>query len=812
MPSTHVLDRIKPFALLAIVSALVFLPHLIGLGVYVGDSDRMNHSLTALAAYIQGFSTGVIPLWNPKVFGGYSLVALPYQYPNPVALLAYLLGVKDIYHFAGYEAMVLLCFAGWSAYLFIRTSGRSQMAAFVGAVLYQTCALSILKIGQNDMSFLSIVLIPILLLGVKRLAKRPCVLSYSILFFVALALLNFSFLQKVAYAILLASAYAIWLSREQRSWRPLLLSISAAAPAVILAFPRLITVAQDFSEGNRTPGPSLGVFELYNATGFSLLEILRWFDERIFGATFLEMAKLGNGFNAHEGFLIYMTAFAPFLLAYALFKRLPWRAGENDAKFSVFVCLVVFTCVLTAPGYWMLWRSFFRIEFIHFRVLILALLPLSLLIALAIDSFRDIKNSAQISVTKANAWNIALLAFAVIISIEVFAQFANNMGFQTMAISGHRLQGGSVLRILASLITLGVLWWLAVSGALNGKQIQIAVSVLVCTQATAFAMLTVWGPGRWADPTAFKTPTRAFAKLGEFSMPSDAALASLHGRLEAQEFRTSFICPPDQVGIFCPTHIANFWGLRSIDGYVSNVPRRLASLPLGAKTSNRVITFFSQDQLDWPLLGLFNVKYAVDFRPELFTNAVKQPGNLYRELRPSDLLVHENTKPVAPRVFFSESIITVPDINAAIEKILPGGKSRQEGYTPAQQSISEGFPSDGKFVGSGEIKLTVNWNTATVAVSPAEGQRFLVLNERYDKNWVALDNSGNELPIYPTNVFMRGVVVEPGVTSIEFEYRPFMARIEAWYFYVVGAILAILGLAFVASMNRKTMADNAITT
>lgn len=767
----------------------------------------MSHSLTTLAAYLEGIRAGEIPLWNEAVFGGYSLVALAYQYPNPVALIAAVLGVSDVYSFAGYEAAVLLCLAGWSAYAFLRTSSRTRIAAVAGAVLYQTCALSILKIGQNDMSFLAIVLLPLLLLGIKTLARTPGIGAYLGVTVVASLLLNFSFLQKVAYVGLLATAYAIWLSREQRSWRPLLLSSLGAAPALISAIPRIITVAEDFAVGNRTSGPPLGIAELYAATSFSKVEILRWFDERIFGDGFSEMAVLGNHYNVHEGFLLYMTAFAPFLLLYAVLKRLPWRLGDADAKFSFYVCAFAFTCVFTATGYWLLWRTFFRVDFIHFRILLIAILPACLLIALVIDSLEDrspVSNPGLLR--KKPVWIIGLTTFATLIVVELIAQIANANGMHTPEIHGHRAQGGAVLRIFLSTGLLILLWRLKYSGTISGKQAQVSLAVMLITQATAFAALTVWGPGRWEYPTAFKTGTRAFAHLGEFKTPSNEARTDIRSRLQADSYRTSFICPTDQVGVFCPTQIANFWHLRSIDGYVSTVPIRLARLPFGPNVSGRVITFFKEDQLNWPLLGLLNVRYAIDFRPELFTNAVRTSSEKYRELRSTDLVVHENPMPVAPRAFFASSVTSAPDMAAAITWLFPRGVSRDEGYDPVRTSVAEGLPADGVYPTDGKLSAVFKWHRATVSVSPHSQPRFLVLNELFEKNWVARDESDHPLPIYPTNVFMRGVIVPARVTQIEFEYRPFMARPIAYIFYAGGLLLALFGAMLIAKLaNRKSV-------
>jgi len=780
---------IWPVLVIVAISALLFLPHLAGWGVFVGDSDRMNHSLTAFSAFLDGFAEGRVRLWNESLFGGYSLVALPYYYVSPIVALAALLRVDDVYLFAGWEAFVLHAMAGITAYAFLRGSGRSPLAACTGAVLYQTCALTVAKISQNDLSFIVIVLVPVLLSAVRRAAAKSGLAIYLALFVIAATLLTFTFLQKAAYAALLAALYTAWLAYKRRTWQPILFNVAAAIPAAIIAMPRLITVGEDFAQGNRWSSEVKTISSVYDGIGYTRHEILRWFDDRLFGATFEEMSKLAQSFNLHEGFLLYMTAFVPFLLVYVVWRGLPWRRQDSESKFFLFFLLLCFLFMFSMTAYWLLWTAFFRMDFIHFRILVVAMLPCVALVALFIDDIRE--RFAVSPKSRALSTPIVVVAAAgFVLAIEAIAYVINARGLFLPDGFGHYLQGGAIFRVAASASGLVVLWQLARGGVVV-RQLYIAVATLMIVQGAAYAALTIWGPERWPNPPTFRSPTRLMAQSDDYRRPSPVALQDVRFRLEADRYRTIFVCPRRELAIFCPSQIANLWRLRALDGYVSNIPMRLAALPFGTALSQRALSFLDISQIDWPLMGLFNVKYALMFRPELFTNAVREADQPVREVSATDLIIESNPALVTSRLFFVRQVVGVPDIAAAVQDLIHDGRSNSAGYRPEQRSVVEGMPSR-EFATDGSAAGRFDWDRVTVDLSPSPQERFLVLNERYESLWQAVDETGNVLRVLPTNVMMRGVVVPANARRVVFDYRPFMARPASLIFYLIGFLWAAL--------------------
>ena len=53
---------------------------------------------------------------------------------------------------------------------------------------------------------------------------------------------------------------------------------------------------------------------------------------------------------------------------------------------------------------------------------------------------------------------------------------------------------------------------------------------------------------------------------------------------------------------------------------------------------------------------------------------------------------------------------------------------------------------------------------------------LLVLSEIWYPGWLARDN-GRETPILRTDAILRGVTLEPGAHTLEFDYRPWTVRL-----------------------------------
>lgn len=792
------------------LSCLIFLPHVLQFGVFVGDSDRMNHSLTILKAYIDSFQKGQFPLWSDSIFGGYSLVSTPFQFPNPVAIFAALIGVKDIYLFAGYEALILLALSGWFAYKFLRASGRSQYSSIIGGVLYQTCNLTLLKVSQNDMSFAVVMLAPLLLLMIKKNNQKINIFNYLSLALIFVFLFNFTFLQKTAYITILGALYALWLGRISKTYSDLWIYILAILPGLIFSIPRILTVGLEFSQSNRPQAGLAG----HIAYGEHLrwFEILRWFDARIFGSSWDELIRLGNGINLSEGFLLYMGFFAAMLIIYAIATRMPWNVKDNDAKFSAYIFVLCLIVSFTGLGYELVYQLFGKIGFIHYRILLIAILPACILVSLVLDNLDNVNALKANNLSRASRklktlrpWLLILFSFFAIVSIEIIATYGNSRVWPPITLTQNflTLQGGALFRISSQMGLLCLMIFCWHKNIFTAAKIKLILGTCLITQSTLYAIFFIWGPDRWHDVTSFKSPSMSMAHKGEFRPPSNNLLDQMNDLLETDLYRTSFICPPKEVAINCSTRIANNFQIRTIDGYLNSVPGRLSILKLNPTENTRAITFANKIDPDLALLGLLNTKYIMYFHPGLFTNSVREPNGQYRELSIKDLRIEENPFPIAPRIFFANSIKIAKDRTSALDILKLENKIFKAGYHPDQISVVEGDLIENYYSNDGTIKAQYNTSQISVELSPSSKTRFLVLNERYTNEWKAYDQNGNSLTIYPTNLFMRGVLITPNNSKVVFKFEPLLTKDWAYILHALGLFSLLIGTAFILLISKN---------
>jgi hypothetical protein len=312
------------------------------------------------------------------------------------------------------------------------------------------------------------------------------------------------------------------------------------------------------------------------------------------------------------------------------------------------------------------------------------------------------------------------------------------------------------------------------------------------------------------------------APAHEYRVPSDAARAAFHERLETAAYRTVLISPGDKFPVLTPPHVAQFWRLRLVEGYGTSVPTRLFALPItGTDFSVQHIAFGSMPALNGELLALLNVKHVLVLNEEFYRNAVPDGQGGWREARPEDVTIKPNPCPPVPRVFFARRARAVGDIRAALATLFgtdalpfrggafydgttdnlglpddwPEGPPPGEPWRPLvdvrEESCVEGLAEGQEFAGGEVLHARFEGDRIEIDVEPAAEDRFLVLNELYHPRWHAFVD-GKETPVYPTNVFMRGLVMPAGTRQVRLEFQPFVCSRAAWGFYGSAACLALL--------------------
>src|SRR2546426_4995801 len=407
--------RLLPIVLIGAIPLALFRLHIIGATTFIGNSDRLNSFLNILKFYTQSLKEGQLAAWNDGMFTGINTFALPSSFPNPLVILEAAVSQQALFYIAGIVSCLLLSVAGWAAYSAIRAFGTSRYAAFIGAMLYQCSALSILKVSQNDMSFAVLIVIPLMMREIRRAVGPESAGSFARLCIILSCLLWFMFIQKAAYALLLGGGYALTLAWRETNWRPIAIFGGGVVVAIVGAFPRLYALGRELTLVDRkTPGVDLSSFEqLYEFQNIRWYEVFRWLDNGVFGRFPAEAAALGNNINLTEGMLLYTTVFTAFVVLFAVVRyRSQWfaiplcRAG--DASFCFYAFTVSTCAIVVKPIGAILYYLFLNLDFTHARIVVAGLFPLCALISFALD---DLSPSGE---RAAEGWNFRPLALWVI--------------------------------------------------------------------------------------------------------------------------------------------------------------------------------------------------------------------------------------------------------------------------------------------------------------------------------------------------------------------------------------------------------------
>jgi hypothetical protein len=146
----------------------VFWQQLVGVAVFIGESDRLNSYLNMrLAEYDKLRTYGRVPAWNPTMFGGFSVAALHWMNPrtDPIAFFLQLFPRGRVYLALGYISIALVLAACITAYFYIGDLTGAGIPAAIAALCYGLSAFGIHRIAQVDSAYLTLVLLPAALLS-----------------------------------------------------------------------------------------------------------------------------------------------------------------------------------------------------------------------------------------------------------------------------------------------------------------------------------------------------------------------------------------------------------------------------------------------------------------------------------------------------------------------------------------------------------------------------------------------------------------------------------------------------------------------
>ncbi len=774
------------------VAVALFRRHLDGSLTFLGNPDRLNANLKILKYYIDSISAGGIQAWNEAEMLGYDSFAQPYIFPNPIHWLIELAGSAQVFVVAGMLSCILLGLAGITAFVFALSIVRDSRTALAAAILYQCSALSILKVSQNDMSFMVIVLIPAMALIVRSAQPKNVVQTYILGSLTVFGLLEFCFLQKVAYAMLFASAYALFLAWTRRQWIPLAVLAAATLTGILGAAPRIAGLVAAMGEYVRIePAEKMGTFpELFRYQGIFGYQILRWFDDGILGRFFADPTARQNGLNLTEGFLLYTSAFLPFLAIAGMIglgSRDNSLLGKpNENRFFLWFMLFTFAVALIQPVNYLIHLLFLKVDFVHARILVVGAIPMvvyAMLHARAVFHNSQKDGSGSSNVKHALA---VLAGIAIAVGIELLARLFDG-SWSVRRILDKSIGLEATIRVMLSgLIVLGlILGRPRFSRIASGDVLYTVFCAVVVAQALAGADFRLNGKHTQPDVVPFRSGDLYFAARSEFQPPTLKQRRDLHELTGRDRYRSIVICNPNSAGGFCAPHISDFWGLRLADGYYGiGVPVRLAMLPWPKLpwpngVGLRQIIFTSREALPWELLGYLNVRQALIGDDVLYRNAPAK-GRYEPEMI-------ANPAPVAERVFFAQNVVASQDPQTAKAQMFRGGPPPD----PASISFVEGLLRDQRLPTQGAITFRSHGDRFEISVEPAATERFLVINELFTPRWRA-SVDGRRSTLYPTNLVMRGITIPAGARQVLLEYTPIVGSRTSLACVGLAALLLVL--------------------
>jgi hypothetical protein len=328
------------------VSAVLFRLSLFEGWTFVGDSDRLNTVLSVRLFETDALRTrGSIPTWTEQQFMGYSMAGLHWILPafTPLPYLLVLLPTSQMFGALAVFATLLLALAMAAAYVALRPYSHGPIPAAAGGLVYGLSSYTVLRIAQLDLPFCLLILMPLMLVLIRRTGRGTAASSFLWLTACWAALVLLTFLQEVAYVTALVGAYALYRAARLRDPWPLLVLGLAFGVGVVIGLPRVITVGLDFRELARSE----------NNYQTSSIEALRFFGDGLLGRFIGEQQRvLGGPLNLHEGVQLLGSALAALLaLLFGLLSR------SRLMRVLAVTMVVILSVVLSAY-----WRPFYDVQ------------------------------------------------------------------------------------------------------------------------------------------------------------------------------------------------------------------------------------------------------------------------------------------------------------------------------------------------------------------------------------------------------------------------------------------------------------------
>jgi Bacterial membrane protein YfhO len=695
---------------------------------------------------------GSLPLWNPYFLGGAPFLAnAQSSLFYPPNFLYFLLSVPTAWTIC---LMLRVFLAGLFMMIFVRSIGGSKAGAIVSGLVFSMCGFMTAWQGQPMTD--SAIWLPLACYSIVRLRNTPSGLSIAIAAFAFAMPVLAGHPETAAHVILVATAFALLtFVRPSLDFRFLLRFTFCGLLALGIAAIQLLPTLEWISQLPNAFDKHWPPLPLHEALGWVSRDMLRapnsaglWIPESAayvgMGTLLLSSVGLLHRSRRHVIFLAILIIVGGSM-AYGV-QPIQWLASHtpilNGLKNSRMIFVASFGIAALAG----LGLTVLEDSPLPWRRRVMALTLIAVAFILAFVFYYSLRNATQLRV-----------------------EFSRRPSF-------------SRAMLFAGLIPL--MWRLA------SARVSRAFSAVMCA-VVAFDLLTFgYGVTGFSGREDIFPPAPVFQFLADHNEQGQSRIALL--------------------GSPYPINANLMYGIPSADGYEVGLvlPQSLFSLDYMGRDAIG-IGFDARHLLDLKdrRLDLLNVKYVTTTSVGEEFNLLKDSKRFRSVYNDGHLVIFENTS-VLPRAFLvpKTGIELLKDTDSQLATF------RDPAFDPQKTVIVSNRPASLSSLSSASapgqaannfVKITgTGVNDVSIRAAASETS-VLVVSQTYYPGWKAIVD-GKTTEVFPVNMTLTGVAVEPGTHDIRLVFDPMSFKVGAG----LTLLSLIIGVALVAV--RKSTHDESL--
>ena len=259
-----------------------------------------------------------------------------------------------------------------------------------------------------------------------------------------------------------------------------------------------------------------------------------------------------------------------------------------------------------------------------------------------------------------------------------------------------------------------------------------------------------------------------------------------------------------------PPNMPGFWGVEDLGAYNPLPKRRMEdfflALEPNAEGKHSVVFggggagvqgLFDPRSLDHPLLDLLGVDWILASKPVSHASLTDRTSTS----SPGQARLYERSGAM-PRATFLDRSRCITDRDRRLAVL---ASVERDPRTEVLLESTDAPEFDGDRIVDAEVSVVEHRDERVVVRVVNREPGILRLADPYDAGWVAHDEvSGEDLPVYVADHYLRAVALEPGEHRVVFRYAALSVRAPAW----IGGLGLLLAIAaIVLSRPRRAVGE-----